>query len=68
MKNILRASLLAASTAMLAGCHGGEIDVTEANIQTVQARVAESRLQQLPVAVRSTGTVHSRETTWFRPR
>lgn len=62
MKKILWASLLAASAAMIAGCHGGEPVVTPGNVQTMQATVVESRQQQFPVAVRSTGTVHSRET------
>jgi multidrug efflux pump subunit AcrA (membrane-fusion protein) len=30
--------------------------------QTVQARVVESRVQEVPVNLRSTGTVHARET------
>ena len=33
-----------------------------AAVETVQARVVESRQQQVPVNVRSTGTVHARET------
>jgi RND family efflux transporter MFP subunit len=62
MKNILWASVLAASAAMIAGCHHGEPAVAPGNVQTLQATVVESRQQQLPVAVQSTGTVHSRET------
>jgi len=61
MKNILWASLLAAS-AMIAGCHSGEPAAAPRPVQAVQATVVESQQQQLPVAVRSTGTVHSRET------
>jgi RND family efflux transporter MFP subunit len=62
MKTILWASLLAASAAIIAGCHDGESAVAPGTVQTMQATVVESRQQQLPVAVRSTGTVHSRET------
>jgi RND family efflux transporter MFP subunit len=63
MKNVLWASFLAASAAMIAGCHGGESAATPGAVQTIQARVVESQQQQLPVIVRSTGTVRSRETT-----
>ena len=62
MKNILWASLLAACAAMIAGCHDGEPSVGPGTVQTMQASIVESRQQQLPVTVRSTGTVHSRET------
>ncbi len=61
MKVLLGVSLLAVSTAMMAGCHNGENN-SPAAIQTVQARVVESRQQQVPLEVRSTGTVHARET------
>ena len=64
MKNVLWASLLAASAAMIAGCHGGESAAAPGTVQTMQARVVESQQQQLPVTVRSTGTVHSRETAF----
>ncbi|MGA9673543.1 MAG: efflux RND transporter periplasmic adaptor subunit [Terracidiphilus sp.] len=62
MKNILWASLIAASAAMIAGCHDGERAVAPGTVQTMQAMVVESQQQQLPVSVQSTGTVHSRET------
>ena len=62
MKNVLWASLLTASAAMIAGCHGGEPAVTPGTVQTMQARVVESQQQQVPVNLRSTGTVHARET------
>ena len=62
MKNILWASLLAASAAVTAGCHGGEAAATTGAPQTVHAQVVESRQQEIPVNLRSTGTVHSRET------
>ena len=62
MKNVLWASLLAASAAMIAGCHGGESAATPGTVQTVQARVVESQQQQVPLSLRSTGTVHAKET------
>ena len=60
MKVLLSGCLLAASSAMLAGCHTGESAPAVA-IQTLQARVVESRQQQAPVLVRTTGTLHARE-------
>jgi RND family efflux transporter MFP subunit len=61
MRILLRASLLAVSAAMMAGCHGGE-SASPAAVQTMQARVVESRQLEVPLNVRSTGTVHARET------
>jgi RND family efflux transporter MFP subunit len=61
MKVLFRASLFAVSAAMMAGCHGGE-SASQAVVQTMQARVVESQQQQVPLNVRSTGTVHARET------
>ena len=62
MKNVLWVSLLAASATTIAGCHGGEPAATPGTTQTMQARVVESQEQQVPVSLRSTGTVHARET------
>ena len=62
MKNVVWASLLAVSGVMIAGCHGGESAATPGTVQTMQARVVESQEQQVPVSLRSTGTVHARET------
>jgi RND family efflux transporter MFP subunit len=62
MKNVIWASLLAVSAAMVAGCQGGEPASTPRTAQTVQAQVVESQQQQIPVSLRSTGTVHARET------
>ena len=62
MKIALGVSLLAASAAMVVGCHGVD-SATPAAIQTMQARVVKSRQQQVPLNLRSTGTVYSRETT-----
>jgi len=61
MKIVLRASLLAVSALMMAGCHGGE-STSPVAVQTMQARVVESQQLQVPLNVRSTGTVHARET------
>jgi RND family efflux transporter MFP subunit len=62
MKNTLWASLLAASSATIAGCHNGAPAVAPKNIETIRVLVVKSQQQLLPVAIRSTGTVHSRET------
>jgi RND family efflux transporter MFP subunit len=61
MKKLLWAGLLVASAAMIAGCHGGD-SVSPSAAQTMQARVVESQLQQVPEILRSTGIVHARET------
>jgi RND family efflux transporter MFP subunit len=58
MKVFLSGCLLAA--AMLAGCHSSE-PAQPAATQTVQARVVESRQQEMPLTVRATGTLHARE-------
>jgi RND family efflux transporter MFP subunit len=60
MKLLLSGCLLAASSAMLAGCHTGESALAVAT-QTVQAQVVKSRQQQAPVLVRTTGTLHARQ-------
>jgi RND family efflux transporter MFP subunit len=62
MKNLVWAGLLAASAAMIAGCQSGEPAATPGTTPTMQARVVESQEQQVPVSLRSTGTVHARET------
>jgi RND family efflux transporter MFP subunit len=61
MKNVLWLSLLGASAALIAGCHGGESAATPAATQTVEARIVESQQQQVPLGLSSTGTVHARE-------
>lgn len=60
MKLLVSGCLIAASTAILAGCHSSET-VKPAATQTVQARVVESREQTAPVTIRATGTLHARE-------
>ena len=61
MKMLLSGCLLAASAAMLAGCHGGE-PAPRTTVETVPAHVVESQQQQVPVELRATGTVHAKET------
>ena len=60
MKVLLSGCLLAASSAILAGCHSTE-SVSPVVAQTVQAHVVESRQQDAPMTVRATGTLHARE-------
>jgi len=61
MKNVLWMSLLAASAAAIAGCHGGDTAATTSAPQTVTARVVVSRQQQVPLNLGSTGTIQARE-------
>ena len=61
MKIVLFKSLLALSAALVAGCHGAESTAVSSNPQTVEARIVESRLQQIPLNLGSTGTVQARE-------
>jgi RND family efflux transporter MFP subunit len=60
MKVFLSGCLLAASSAMFAGCHSVE-SVAPPAAQSVAARVVESRQQQAPTMMRATGTLHARE-------
>ena len=61
MRNFIGTSLLAASMALMAGCHGGQSAAAGA-VETAQARVVESQQLELPVNVSATGAVHARET------
>ena len=61
MRFVLSGSILAAASALIAGCHS-DTTVRSAAVETVQARVVESRQQEAPQLVRTTGTLHSRET------
>ena len=63
MKNLICASLLGASAAILAGCHGSEPAAVSGPVQTMQAQVVESREQQVPQTIKFTGTVHARESS-----
>jgi RND family efflux transporter MFP subunit len=61
MKIVLRASSFVVFATIMAGCHGGE-SASPAVVETIQARVVQSQRQQVPLNIRSTGTVHARET------
>ena len=61
MKVLWTGCLLAAGAAALAGCDSSQPS-RSAPVQTVQARVVETRQQQAPVTVRVTGTLHARQT------
>lgn len=61
MKLILSGCFLVATSGFVSGCHS-DGSAKPASIQTVRARVVESRLQEAPVHVRVTGTLHARET------
>jgi RND family efflux transporter MFP subunit len=61
MKNVLWASLLAASAALFAGCHGGDSPATPSTVQTVQVQIVESRQQTVPLNLGSTGTVQAKQ-------
>jgi len=65
MKILLSGCLLAVSSTVslvsLAGCNAGE-SAKPAALETVTAQVVESQQQQVPINVRSTGTVRARET------
>lgn len=61
MKVLSSGCLLAVSVALIAGCHGSE-PALPAAVQTMQARVVESKQQEFPLNVRSTGTIHARQT------
>jgi RND family efflux transporter MFP subunit len=61
MKTVLRASLLTVFAATMVGCHSDE-SASPAVVETLQARVVQSQRQQVPLNIRSTGTVHARET------
>ncbi len=60
MKIVLSGCLLAISAVMVAGCHGIDSAAPKV-VQTMQARVVQSRQQQVPMILSATGTVHSRE-------
>jgi RND family efflux transporter MFP subunit len=57
---VLSVCLFAASSIMLAGCHATE-STPSATVQTMQAHLVQSLQQEVPLAVRVTGTLHARE-------
>ena len=67
MKMFWRASLLACCAVTLAGCHPTEPN-TQAVSQIAEATIVESRKQEVPLALRSIGTVHARETALISPQ
>jgi RND family efflux transporter MFP subunit len=60
MKILFSGCLLAASALLTAGCHSPQ-PASPPAVETVQARVVESQQRQVPLNIRSTGTVHARE-------
>ena len=61
MKKLVAGCSLALSAVLTAGCHGGEATQAAA-VETVSARVVQSRQQQIPLSLRATGTVHAKVT------
>jgi RND family efflux transporter MFP subunit len=61
MKILLSSCLLAASAAMLAGCHESA-PTPQTTVETVSAHVVESQQQPVSEDLRATGTVHAKET------
>jgi RND family efflux transporter MFP subunit len=61
MKLFLFGSTVMAASMLLTGCHSDE-RVQSAVVETAQACVIESRQQEAPQIVRTTGTLHARET------
>ena len=62
MKLILSGSILAAASVFAVGCRS-DVAANPAPVQTVAARVVESQLQQVPLTIRATGTLHARESS-----
>lgn len=62
MKLIWSSCFLVTGAVVLAGCKSGEPS-RPAPAQTMQARVVESRQQQVALTVRATGTLHAKQTT-----
>lgn len=61
MKVVLSLSMIVVSAAVLAGCNSSE-PAQRVKLETVRAQVVESRQQQTPTLVRTTGTLHAHET------
>ena len=61
MKMVFPAAVLVVSTVSLAGCRGVE-PAQPPQVQTIRARIVECRQEQVPQNLRSTGTIHARET------
>ena len=67
MKNFLRGCLLVLPAAIMTGCHGADSS-SPAVAETARAQVVESRQQQVPLNLKSTGTVHARESATVSAR
>jgi RND family efflux transporter MFP subunit len=61
MKRFSFGSIFVAASSLIAGCHS-DGRVQSAVVESAQARVIESRQLQAPQIVRTTGTLHARET------
>jgi RND family efflux transporter MFP subunit len=61
MKLVLSGSILVAASVLIAGCHS-DSSIKSTVVETVQARVVESRQQEAPQFLRTTGTLRSHET------
>jgi len=61
MRIVLWTSLIAASAALVAGCHSGESAATQSTPETVEARVVETMQRQVPLSLGSTGTVQAKQ-------
>lgn len=60
MKLLVSSCLLAATSALLAGCDSSQ-PASRTTPETAQARVVQSQQQLAPVAVRTTGTIHAHQ-------
>ncbi len=67
MKRLLPGCIFTAGVVMLAGCHTAETAKVAAP-RSLQARVVESRRQDVPVTVRASGTIHARESATISPQ
>lgn len=61
MKGFLSGCLFAVCAVVIVGCHGRQA-TSPTTTQTIEARLVESQQKQVPQLLRSTGTVHARET------
>lgn len=61
MKSFMAMAMLLAASAVLTGCDSGQAPKAVPT-QTMHARVVESRQEEIPAMVRTTGTLHARET------
>ncbi len=62
MKILISGCLLAAASALVAGCHTAE-NATQTAVQSAQARLVESQMATVPTTVSAPGTLHAKEST-----